>query len=342
MKKKLLLVVVILTAGAAGTWFYARGGPQPVDSRIRVSGNLEVTDAEVSFKVAGRVAARLVSEGEMVRAGAAVATLDDVEFAQEVALREAEVRGAQADLSELETGSRAEEIAQGEAALALTTAEAERWRLEAARQQDLFNKDVVSARDHEVAASAHSVAQARVRQAQQQLALLRQGPRIEKILQARARLGKATQALAVARTRLGYAALQSPLSGFVLAEHIEPGEYVNPGTPIITIGDLERVWLRAYINETDLSRVALGQRVRLTTDGDPNTEYWGHISFISPEAEFTPKNVQTEQERVKLVYRIKVLVPNPNLTLKPGMPADAEIVTGRPAGGSAERGKGGA
>jgi HlyD family secretion protein len=343
MKKKLLLLVLlILTAGGTATWFYARGGPEPADSRIRVSGNLEVTDAEVSFKVAGRVSARLVSEGEMVRAGVTVATLDDTEFAQEVGLREADVRAAEADLRDLEAGSRPEEIAQGEAALALATAEAERWRLEAARQQDLFSKDVVSAHDHEVAATANSVAQARVNEARQQLALLRQGPRIEKILQARARLAKARQALAVAETRLGYAVLQSPLSGFALAEHVEPGEIVNPGSPIVTIGDLERVWLRAYINETDLGRVALGQRVRLTTDGDPNTAYWGQISFISPEAEFTPKNVQTQQERVKLVYRIKVLVPNPKLTLKPGMPADAEIIAEQPAAGKTGPGKGGA
>jgi len=111
-----------------------------------------------------------------------------------------------------------------------------------------------------------------------------------------------------------------------LSKNVEPGEYVAPGTPVVTVGELEDPWLRAYINETDLGRVKLGQRVQVTTDSYPDKKYEGRISFIASQAEFTPKNVQTEKERVKLVYRIKVDLTNPNLELKPGMPADAEIL----------------
>ena len=165
-------------------------------------------------------------------------------------------------------------------------------------------------------------------QAQQRYELVRKGPRKETIEQARARAEQARQALAVAETRLSYTTLSSPLTGVVLSKNIEPGEYVAAGTPIVTVGDLEHPWLRAYINETDLGRVKVGQRVRVTADTFPGKAYEGHVSFISSQAEFTPKSVQTEKERVKLVYRIKVEIANPNMELKPGMPADAEILLG--------------
>jgi HlyD family secretion protein len=118
----------------------------------------------------------------------------------------------------------------------------------------------------------------------------------------------------------------------VLSENIEPGEYVSPGTPVVTVGRLDNVWVRAYINEPDLGRVKIGQPVRVMADSYPGKTYQGHISFISSAAEFTPKNVQTAQERVKLVYRIKIDIANPNFELKPGMPADADIRLGQISG----------
>jgi HlyD family secretion protein len=169
-------------------------------------------------------------------------------------------------------------------------------------------------------------ARAALMQAKETLILVKKGPRKETIDQARARLDQANQALAMAETQLGYATLVSPISGVVLSKNVEPGEYVAPGTPVVTIGNLDNVWLRAYINETDLGRVKVGQRVRVTTDTYPGKVYEGYISFIASQAEFTPKNVQTEKERVKLVYRIKIDIPNPNMELKPGMPADADIL----------------
>jgi len=144
---------------------------------------------------------------------------------------------------------------------------------------------------------------------------------------AEARVKESGAALALAETRLGYAALTSPVAGVVLSKAIESGEYVFPGTTVVTIGNLEQVWIRAYIHETDLGRVKVGQAARVMTDTYPGKIYAGKVAFISPEAEFTPKNVQTAKERVKLVYRIKIDVANPAMELKPGMPADAEIRT---------------
>lgn len=345
---------------------------------IRVSGNIEVTDAEVSFKLPGRVEARLVDEGETVKAGQTIARLDSAELAQEVAARRAEVQAVQAALAELQAGSRPEEIAQAEASaqqakarldemlagsrpeelsaaeavLRRAKAEAERARLDAERYEGLYKKEIVSAQQYDLARTAFETALARQReaeeqyklvkegprkeqieqaraawlQAQERFVLVKKGPRQETIEQARARLQQAKEGLAVAETRLGYATLTSPLAGVVLSKNVEPGEFVAAGTPIVTVGDLENVWLRAYINETDLGRVKVGQRVRVTTDTYPDKRYEGRVSFIAAQAEFTPKSVQTEKERVKLVYRIKVDIRNPNMELKPGMPADAEIL----------------
>jgi HlyD family secretion protein len=137
---------------------------------------------------------------------------------------------------------------------------------------------------------------------------------------------QARASLKLAETQLSYTVLHSPLSGVVLVKSSEMGEVVNPGTSILTLADLGNVWLKAYIPETDLGKVKWGQEVVVTTDLRPRKEYKGKISFISSQAEFTPKSIQTEKERVTLVYRIKVDIPNPDRELKPGMPADGRIL----------------
>jgi HlyD family secretion protein len=375
--------VVLIAAAVALAVFLTRAGN--AKDIVRVSGNIEVTDAELSFKTAGRVEERTVSEGDMVRTGQPVARLESAELEQEAALRKAEAEAAQAALAELLAGSRREDIAQAEAAaqqararleellagsrtqeveaaraaVASARAEADRTKLDDERYGRLFKKEVVSAQQYDAARTAYEAASARLREAEEHLKLVEEGPRREQIEQARAALAQAEehyaevkrgprretieqararaeqarQARAVAETRLGYARLLSPMSGVVLSQNVEAGEYVNPGTPVVTVGDLQNVWLRAYINETDLARVKLGQRVRVTTDTFPGKVYEGRVSFISSQAEFTPKNVQTEKERVKLVYRVKVDIANPNMELKPGMPADAEILIASDQGG---------
>ncbi|MEW6440891.1 MAG: efflux RND transporter periplasmic adaptor subunit [bacterium] len=329
MKRRKKLLLVIPVAVAAFVAFQRYRDARIVDDPdvIRVSGNIEVTDAEVSFKIAGRVQERLVSEGEIIEAGQLAARLDSQDLAQEVALRKAEVQLAQAVLDELEAGSRPEEIAQAAAAVASAGAELERLRLDHSRQRELHTRQVIADREYEVSKAAYEMAQGRLKEVQEQLELARKGPRREKIEQARAGLQLAREALGLAETRLSYATLVSPLTGVVLSDSVEPGEYVAPGTPVVTVGDLEHAWLRAYINETDLGRVKVGQRARVATDTYPGKTYDGRVSFISSQAEFTPKNVQTEKERVKLVYRVKIDIPNPAMELKPGMPADADILT---------------
>jgi HlyD family secretion protein len=376
MMPALLLAVIAAAIGSTYWYFWMPSGE--VSNIVRVSGNIEVIDAEVSFKIPGRVEKRLVSEGESVKSGQLVANLDSTELAHEVAIRRADVRAAQASLAELEAGSRPEEIAEADASVRkaqswldellagsrpqeVATAESavysakseeDRLKVESERDAALQKDGHIPAREFDASRTAHEMARARLQEAEERLklvkegprkeqieqaraslmkekeryALVKKGPRQETIEQARARLQQAKESLALAETRLGYATVGSPLTGLVLSKNVEAGEYVAAGTPIVTVGDLERPWLRAYINETDLGRIKVGQRVRVATDTYPGKIYEGHISFIASEAEFTPKNVQTQKERVKLVYRIKVDIPNPNMELKPGMPADADIL----------------
>ena len=271
--KKRAIVLVVLVVAALIVFRFARKGGARDSGVVSVSGNVEITDVQVSFKVPGRVRERKVDEGQQVKADDVVAILDNTELRQ------------------MED--------QAEAALAVASADAERARLEHARQKELSEKKVISNREYELADAARAIAEARVKEAEAGLAL--------------------------AKTRLDDATLVSPLDGVVLSKHIARGEYVLPGTPVVTIGDLQNAWLRAYIGETDLGRVKVGQLVRISTDAYPGRTYLGRVSFVSSEAEFTPRTVQTRKERVKLVYRIKVDVPNPELELKPGMPADANI-----------------
>lgn len=298
------------------------------DGSLVLSGNIEVIDAQLAFKLPGRVMERAVSEGQRVTRGQVVARLDDAEQTQELALRRAELMGAEAVLAELQAGSRPQEIASAEATLRSAEAERDRTRLDFARQQELLAKAAIANRDFEAAQAQLKVAEARVGEVTERLKLVREGPRAETIQQARARREQAVAAVALAQTRLDQTRLYSPLDGVVLSHNIETGEYVSPGTPVLTVADTANVWVRAYLGQTDLGRVKHGQKVAVRTDSFPNKTYEGTIGFIASEAEFTPKTVQTPKERVKLVFRIKVDLANPNGELKPGMPADVSIPVG--------------
>lgn len=325
MKRRIAVFAVVILLVAAAAYLIDRNSRHP-QSTVHVSGNIEVTAVEASFKVPGRVKERLVDEGEMVRPGQLIARLDNEDFEHELLRSRSQTEAMRAALAELEAGSRHEEIAQAQAALARAEAEAKRLDTEHQREKALFAKEVIPQRELDTARTAYETSRAAAREAREAYALVRKGPRRERIDQARARLREAEAAQAEAQTRLGYATLTAPLAGMVLSKNVEPGEQVAAGTPVTTVGDISNPWLRAYIAETDLGRVKVGQKVQVRTDTWPGKVYQGRVSFISSEAEFTPKNVQTEKERVKLVYRIKITIPNPQMELKPGMPADAEII----------------
>jgi HlyD family secretion protein len=328
-----LLVTLLLTLTMGVTACHRNDAGQK--GELVLSGNIEVVDAQVSFKTPGRMTQRLVSEGDLVKAGQLIAQLDDTEQKEELAARRAELTAAEAAVAELEAGSRPQEIASAVASVHSAEADRDRARIDFGRQKELLQNAVISPRDFETSEAQLKVAEARVTDASERLKLVREGPRAETIAQARARVGQAKAALDLAATHLADTRLESPLGGPVLSHNVEAGEFVSAGTPVITVADLEHVWVRTYIAQTDLSRIKHGQHVPVRTDALPGKTYDGVIGFISSEAEFTPKSVQTTKERVKLVFRVKVDLANQNDELKPGMPADVIIPAPENAGAAA-------
>ena len=233
---------------------------------------------------------------------------------------------AQARLSKLLAGSRPEELRQAEANLHQAQLDLGNKEIQYERMKELYERGVISKETFDNAETKYKVAQAALQIATENYQLVKEGPRKEDIEDARAQVDQAQASLKLAETQLSYTVLNSPISGVVLVKSSEIGEVVNPGTSVLTLADIDNVWLKAYIPETDLGKVKWGQEVIVTTDLRPKKEYRGRISFISSQAEFTPKQIQTEKERVTLVYRIKIDIPNPDRELKPGMPADGRIL----------------
>lgn len=294
-------------------------------SSLKLTGTVESTTVTLSFKVAGRLVERKVDEGETIQHGQLVARLDEADLLEEQKARSAQERAARAALQDLQAGSRAEEIKQAEAALERMQAEAIRAADEAARMERLIKQDVVAQRDLDIAVAARDASAAAVREARERLQLLKAGARPDTILQAKANLESAIASKLLAENRLSDAQLYAPVSGQVMAKHAEPGEMLAAGSPVLTVANLDDTWVRAYIPETELGRIKAGQSVKITSDTWPDKTYQGTVTFIAQQAEFTPRNVQTQEERVKLVYRIKITVSNSEQELKPGMPVDAVI-----------------
>jgi len=318
---------MLLTAIVATIfYFYPRLHQQPAPSdRLSLSGNIEAHESLVSFKVQGRIVDLPIEEGQWVTAGALLARLDDADYKQKVEIDAANVQLRESNLALTLAGTRQQEIKTAEQAVVESQAELEQRKVDNDRAQRLFARDAISAQDRDLAATALKRAEAQYQSAREKLSQAKEGSRKEDIAIARANVKSARESLGLSRINLDYATLHAPSNGVVTVRQAELGEVVSPGTPVVTMADLDRVWLRAYVAETDLARIRWGQDASIRTDTYPNKTYHGRISFIASNAEFTPKSVQTYKERVTLVYRIKIDVDNPNHELKPGMPADAEI-----------------
>ncbi len=323
---KRIIIIIFIVAGISGVLYYllTRDNGER-NTFIKVSGNIEATEVDVGFKVAGRIVSRFFEEGDWKDKGKVLAKLDDEDLRNRLEVARATLVSAQARLSKLLAGSRPEEIREAEAAVQQAKFDLENKEAHYERMKPLFERGVVPKETIDNAEAGFKIAKATFQRATENYLLVKEGPRKEDIEDARAQVEQARASVKLSETQLSYTTLSSPISGVVLVKSGEIGEVVNPGTSIVTMADIENVWLKAYIPETDLSKVKWGQEVIVTTDLRPKKEYKGRISFISSQAEFTPKQIQTEKERVTLVYRIKVDIPNLDHELKPGMPADGKI-----------------
>ena len=293
---------------------------------LLLSGNMEVTETNTGFKPAGRVIDLLVVEGQSVRKGDLLARLDNAELASIVAQQRAALQEAEARLAELEAGSRPQEIEQAKADVQSQEAELVRIKKDYERSEMLYQNGAIPSAQFDAAKSAFESRVAQLRRAAEQLSLAKEGPRKESIEAAAYQVRQARAQLRVAEEKLNDTLIYAPFSGVILRKNVELGETVAQGVPVYTIGDLANPWIKVYVKEDKLGLVKLGQKAQVTTDTYRGKVYNGWVSFISSEAEFTPKNVQTQEERVKLVFGVKVLVGNVNNELKPSMPADVRIL----------------
>jgi HlyD family secretion protein len=310
----------------------------PPTDRLRVSGNVEATEVHTAAEVGGRLVELRVDEGDRIEAGAVIARIDTEDTMLQIARTRADRATAVAQLRLLEAGSRAEDIRQGRAQVDAATAdtaaidaEVKSAQLDLDRFQALLtaNAGSVKQRDDaqarlDTAIARQRAAQDRVRSARETLARLEAGSRPEEIQTARARVAVADAQIAVLEKSVRDASVISPISGIVTQKLVDAGEIIARGTPLVVITDLDHAWANLFVPEPMVPRVTIGQAATVLTDaGGPGLE--GKVTFVSSRAEFTPRNVQTAEERSKLVYRIKVTVDNSAGVLKLGMPVDAEL-----------------
>jgi HlyD family secretion protein len=296
------------------------------------------------------------SEAQLVQARTA-ADWQRATLAADIETRRADLAAAQARFAELNNGARPQEKLDAHAAVEAAAAESERAQKDWDRAQTLYKNDDISTAQRDQFRRNFENAQAMAKSAKERENLVLAGPRAEQIAAQAAQVERSRAALkqaeanalelkrreeeittrkaeitrsranvALIDTQLSDTVAASPVDGVVLVKSADPGEVLAPGTTVVTVGDIDHPWLRGYINETDLGKVKIGSKVKLTSDSYPGKSYQGRVSFIASQAEFTPKQIQTQQERVKLVYRIKIDVENPNRELKSNMPVDAEIL----------------
>lgn len=324
--KKAIIALGVLALAAAAAWIasqrmFSHGA---ADNELLISGDIEAHESLVSFKtVQSRIVELPFDEGQWVDAGTVLARLDAADYNKQVEVNEAAVTVAQRQLE-----SAAEKVDVANATVVNDHADLDEKQLDYDRRRRLFAAHAIAAEERDLALTALKQAQAAL---QRDVAAARAADR--DVAVARASIGNAQKTLELSKVILDYTVLRAPFSGVILVRNAELGEVMQPGTPVITLADLDHVWLRGYVSETDLGRVRWGQDAIVTTDTYPGKNYHGHVSFIASNAEFTPKSVETHKERVTLVYRIKIDVENPRHELKPGMPADAQIELNSGGGG---------
>ena len=325
--RKAILAVAVAAVLVAGGFalrepILARWGNSSDSNVLVLSGNIEAHESVLSFNtVQSRIVQLPFDEGQWVTKGTLLAAIDDSDYRQQASVAAAglAIQQRQLDTSRKNLDAAGKTIAVDEADLA-------QRKLDYGRNLELRKQGFVSAAALD---QTNTLLKQSMSVLERDRALASVADRNVKVAQAGVK--NSDQALALARIVQGYTALYAPFDGVITERQAELGEVVVPGTPVVSIADLDHIWLRAYLNETDLGRVRLGQEVTVTSDSHPHKQYQGRISFIASKAEFTPKSVETHAERVTLVYRVKIDIANPAHELVIGMPADARIKLGEPA-----------
>jgi len=320
------VAALLLLAGCDIPWPW---GSHAKSAPIELSGTVDAREVDVSFQVGGRIERLVTDEGRVVKAGEVLAELDPRDLELAVARAQAQAASAEKALAVLRAGSRIQDIRAGEAAVQQAQADVALAISQQERTAKLVADHFAPPQQLDTANDAVDVAKAKLDQARQNLSLLREGARKEDIERAAADLEAARAQASTAVQQLAYARLVSTISGVVSVRLAEKGQNVSPGQAVFRIAQVDQPWVRVYLGEKDLPRVRLGQEAEVRVDGVPGKVFRGRLSFISPEAEFTPKTVETKALRVDLVYRAKVDVDDAAGALKIGMPADVRLAVDR-------------
>jgi HlyD family secretion protein len=298
---------------------------------IEASGTVEATEADLGFQLPGRIDSIAVREGDAIHTGSALAWLDRTESVARKRAAEAQVASARARLTELQRGFRTEEIEQARAAFRAAEQRLSDAQRDLERSRRLYDGGAVSQQQLDNQRTALTLAESDHQSAREQLQLMEAGPRTEQIAAQRGILAQAEATVAQIDAALSNATIRAPFDGVITVRHREPGEIVPPGVPVLSLMNPDDRWIRIYVREALVGRLALGMGATINADAYPDRDYAGRIVFISDKAEFTPRNVQTTEERVKLVYRVKVqITEDPGFDLKPGLPADVRLDSSPP------------
>lgn len=315
--KTLLIFLVFVTLA---------GCNNNVDNKlIEATGTIESTNVLVSARNAGEVEAILFDEGQKVNIGDTIMTIDHETLNYQLDQAEAGVQIAQAQLELMLKGARSEDIQQAEEMMKQSEINYANAQKDFQRYKQLWESKSISDKQFEDMTARYETSLAQFNSAKENLKKVKKIFRPEEIEQAKGNLKKSQATVSLLKKNINDSYIISPLNGFIVKKFVEPGETVTPMSSLVKISDLSKVELVIYVSEVELGKIKLGQKAVITVDTYPDRTYEGTVTYISPEAEFTPKNVQTKDERTKLVFAVKVEVPNIDFDLKPGMPADAEV-----------------
>lgn len=329
-KKKIITGVpaLLLVIGIAVFWWRADFNND--DSEVlQLYGNVDIREAQLAFNGNEHIAEILIQEGDRVSKGQLLARLHTELLDAQLAEAEAILRAQAQTVAKLDAGSRPQEIRRGQAELEAARARAKSSRDSYKRMAQLMEKKLASPEDVENAQSLADAAEARREAAQQTLALLQAGPRKEDIAEARAQLAAREARRTLIRQHLKNTELYAPADGIIRNRILEPGDMASPQTPVLALAFIDPVWVRAYLPEPALGQVALGTKALIYTDSYPDKAYEGWVGYLSPSAEFTPKNVQTQELRTRLVYSVRIYACNPQGELRLGMPVTVTIRLGQ-------------
>ncbi|MFZ2323468.1 MAG: efflux RND transporter periplasmic adaptor subunit [Ignavibacteriaceae bacterium] len=319
MKKSLITPIILLNI------LFVSCNGNNMDGMIEASGNIEGTNITVSSQTAGEIDKILKDEGSLVNKGDTIIIIDPINYKLKLNESLSILQSSESQYSLLKTGARKEDIAQSEEALKQAEVNFSQAEKDKDRYTSLFESKSITRKQYEDAINRYEIASAQYNSAKENVRKIKNLARPDELKQAEANVNRVKASIEQLQKNINDCFVTAPSNGYIVKKFVEEGEYAGMLSSLFKITDLRKVELVIYVSETDLGKVKLGQVAEVSVDSYPDKNFKGNVTYISPEAEFTPKNIQTKDERTKLVFAVKISIPNPDLELKPGMPADALI-----------------